>query len=136
MLGKRGSVMLFVRGLPEDVSGKELKHFIQTAVRELDSRPFSLKATVCNCNIVCVSDREDDSRNYHGLVEVQPAKAAIDAIGALNGRELRGHKIEVRRYQHRSPLRDQRDEPAGYTGESADLYERRRRNLRIDLVNA
>jgi len=128
--------MLFLRRLPEGVTCKELKQFIQTTVRELDSRPFPLKAAVCNCSIVCISDSESGTREYHGLVEVQPAKAAIDAIALLNGRELRGQKIEVRRYQHRSPLRDQRDEPSGYTGESPELYERRRPNLRIDLVTA
>jgi hypothetical protein len=129
--------MLFIRRLPEGVTRKELKQFIQTTVREFGERPFSLKAAVCNCSIVCISDSEDGTREFHGLVEVQPAKAAIEAIRVLNGTKLHGVPLEVRRYQHRSPLRDQRDDAPPSLFEDSDLApDRRRRNLKIDLVGA
>lgn len=136
MLGKRGSVMLFLRKIPEGVTRKELKAFIQRTVKEFDNRPFSLKTAVCNCSIVSITDPGDGSREYHGLVEVQPAKAAMQAIAALNGKRLRGHPVEVRRYRHRSPLRDPRDGLIGYALGTNEDAERRRRNLKIDLVFA
>jgi hypothetical protein len=134
MLGKRGSVMLFLRKVPEGVTRKELKGFIQTTVKEFDNRTFCLKTAVCNCSILCITDTEDGSREYHGLVEVQPAKAGMCAIEALNGKMLKGQPMEVRRYRHRSPLRDHRDSLIGYAlGKDP---ERRRQNLKIDLVSA
>ena len=136
MLGKRGSVMLFVRGLPKDVTRKELKTFIQGTVKEVDNRPFSLKATVCNCSILRITDPDGGTDEYHGLVEVQPAKAAIEAIDILNRRKINGHELEVRRYQPRSLLRDHRAGVVGYGAYTDETLERRRRNLRIDLVSA
>jgi RNA recognition motif-containing protein len=137
MLGKRGSLMLFVRGLPKGVTRKELKQLIQSAVNQLDKRPFSLKAAVSNCSILCISQPHEGASEYHGLVEIQPAKVAIEAIRVLNGMEFRGQKLEVRRYQHRSLLRDQRCAQDHDREEATGgIRERRRQNLKIDLARA
>ena len=136
MLGKRGSVMLFLRRIPEGVTRKELKRFLRSRVEGLGSRPFSLRAAVCDCSILCIIDPESGAREYHGLVEVQPAQAAMRAIEALNGKPLRGRPIEVHRYRHRSPLRDQRQAAATGAPDTGTDADRRRRNLKIDLVSA
>jgi hypothetical protein len=128
--------MIFLRKLPEGVTKKELKNFIKTTVKELDSRPFSLKTAVCNCSILCISDPESGTREYHGLVEVQPATAAMRAIEALNGKRLRGQPVEVRRYRHRSPLRDPREGLLGYALGESWGGDRRRQNVKIDLISA
>jgi hypothetical protein len=136
MLGKRGSVMLFLRKIPEGVTRKELKAFIRSAVKELDNRPISLTKAVCNCTVLCISDLENGSREYHGLVEVQPAKAAMCAIKALDGKKLKGRPVEVHRYRQRSRLLTQRDGSIGNALGAGAGIERRRRNLKIDLVSA
>jgi len=69
------------------------------------------------------------------LVEVQPAKAAMLAIEELDDTELKGARIGVRRYQHRSPLRDRRKSPSNVDGPDSRQDERRRKNLRIELVD-
>ena len=136
MLGKRGSVMLSLRRIPEGISRKELKAFIQNSVQQLGSRPFSLKAAVCNCSIVCISDSESGTREYHGLVEIQPAKAAMEAIQALDGKMLMGQRLEVRRYRQRTPLLDHKEGLIGFALGNGEDAERRRRNLKIDLISA
>jgi hypothetical protein len=136
MLGKRGSMMLFFRGLPENLTCKELKVFIQGAVNGADKRYLTKKAAVSNCTILRITDQSNGCTEHHGLVEVQPPKAAMRAIEALNAREIKGARVEVRRYQHRSPLRDQRRKGAKIAAEQAEerQKERRRRHLKIDLV--
>ena len=127
MLGKRGSMMLFLRGLPENLTRKELKAFIQSAVKSAGNRSFSFKATVCTCTILRITDRSNGTVEHHGLVEVQPAKAAMQAIEELNGKELKGVPIEVRRYHHRTPLRDRRRNKIAYDQAECRQQERRRR---------
>lgn len=143
LLGKRGSVLLFLRGLPHDLTCRELKSFVQAAVRDPNPRAFTVTAAVCDCSILRLTDRTTGISELHGLVEVQPAKAAIRAIEELNGRELKGVVIEVRRYHHRSLLRERRQDQApfanGNGGEGSETtdnrqQERRRRNLKIDLI--
>lgn len=136
MLGKRGTVMLFVRGLPADLTRKELKAFVQGAVRDSGGRSFTLRAAVSNCSIVRITDPSSGVSEVHGLVEVQPATAAVRAIEQLNGQALKGARIEVRRYHHRSLLRDRRQETETSSESENRLRERRRKNLRIELLNA
>jgi RNA recognition motif-containing protein len=136
MLGKRGSVMLFLRGLPLEVTRKEIKAFVQGAIRGSDRRSFALKAAVCNCSILRITDPATGDSQLHGLVEVQPARAAMLAIEELNGKPLNGVRVEVRRYHHRSPLRDRRKAPPAAGTSDNRQGERRRRNLKIELVNA
>ena len=136
MLGKRGSIILFLRGLPQSLTRRELKSFVQTTLRETGPRPFSLKAAICNCSIVRITDPADGSSELHGMVEVQPATAAMRAIDQLNGREFKGVAIEVRRYHHRSLLRDRRRDLDSRLSDENRMRERRRKNLKIELLTA
>lgn len=136
MLGKRGSMMVFLRGLPEGLKRKELKAFVQASVRSRDDHSFYLKAKVCNCAILRITDRSNGDVEHHGLVEVQPARAAIRAIDELNGTVLKGTRIQVRRYRHRSPLRDGGTNTFVQEQTDSRPQERRRSNLKIDLVGA
>jgi hypothetical protein len=128
--------MLFLRRIPEGVTRKELKRFLRSGVAGLGSQPFSLRTAVCDCSILCITDPESGTREFHGLVEVQPAPTAMRAIEALNGEHLRGQPIEVRRYRHRSPPRDDGRATATPANGAAAAPDRRRRNLKIDLVSA
>lgn len=134
MLGKRGSIMLFLRGLPEGLKRKDLKTFIQAVLKSADNRPFYSKATVSTCTILKITDQSNGTVEHHGLVEVQPAKAAIQAIETLNGKGLRGARIEARRYHHRTPLRDPRRTEIAPDHSENRREERRRGNIKIDLV--
>jgi RNA recognition motif-containing protein len=134
MFGKRGSMMLFLRGLPEDVTQKELRAFVQEAVRPRHKRSFSLKAAVSNCTILRITDQTNGATEHHGLVEIHPAKAAIGAIETLNGKTLKGASIEVRRYHHRTPLRDRRRNRSEQDYPDQRKEDRRRRFIKIDLV--
>ena len=135
MLGKRGSVMLFLQGLPDHITRRELKAFVQGALRDTGQHFLTLKPSVCNCSILRITDPDRGESELHGLVEVQPAKAAMLAIAELNDKELKGARIGVRRYQHRSPLRDRRKSASHVDSPDNRQVERRRKNLRIELVN-
>lgn len=135
MLGKRGSVMVFLRGIPENLTRKELKAFIMPAVRTATGRSVGLKGAVSGCTILRMTDPQSGATEFHGLVEIHPAKVAIHAIAELNGKKLGGQRIEVRRYQPRSALRAQSLEVVADEVDPGTARERRR-NLKIDLVNA
>lgn len=135
MLGKRCSLMLFLRGLPQDLTHKKLKLFVQGAVKDLDRDAFSVKATVCTCSIIRISDPDCGECELFGLVEIQPAKAAMHAIEVLNGKDLNGELVEVRRYHHRTPLRERRLQPSSLAPPNKRKGERRRTNLRFELVS-
>lgn len=136
MLGKRGSVLLFLRGLPQDLSKKEFKGFVQAAVQETADRPRILKAAVGKCSILRITDPSNGAWELHGLVEVHPATAGMRAIERLNGQTLKGAQLEVRRYHPRSLLRDRRRVDDGAADTEQRRQERRRSNLKIELVNA
>lgn len=136
MSGKNGAVMLFVRNLPSSITRRDLKHFIQRELRKAGIRGFPLLSTCTNCSILRITDPATGKREYHGLVEMQPARIALQAISVLNGKEINGTPMEVRRYRHRSAWGERRSRgSSGGIGTSV-LPERRRPNLKIELVEA
>lgn len=140
MGGQTGSVVLFLRGLPPNTSRKDLLAFVRNALREAGVRGMPLISLCSNCQIMRLTDPAAGTVEYHGLIEVQPARIVLQAIQILNGRELKGTSIEVRRYRHRSPWGERRLRRQGSEGAGAvvaqPLVERRREGLRIELVEA
>lgn len=139
MSGKSGSIVLFLRHLPCDVSRRELKEFVHVHLRRAGVRGTLLLQLCSHCSILRVTDLSRGSEEYHGLVEIQPAGLALQAIDILNGKHVCGKPIEVRRYRHRSPWGELRARRAGEESGTEDLppmIERRRQNLKIELVES
>jgi RNA recognition motif-containing protein len=136
MSGKNGSIMLFVRNLPTSVTRRDLRQFIQRELKQAGIRGLPLMSTCTSCCILQITDPATGSREYHGLVEMQPARIALQAIAILNGKEIAGTPMEVRRYRHRSTWGMYNGCLLGQSSEADAIHERRRPNLRIELVDA
>jgi hypothetical protein len=137
--GKSGSIALFLRNLPPNTNCKAIKTFVQTELHKAGVRSLPFFSPCTNCSILCITDLDARTIEYHGLVEVRPAALAIQAIAILNGKELHGTPIEVRRYRHRfswSEHRHRSDSARGGNLVARLLTEHRRANLRIALVQA
>jgi RNA recognition motif-containing protein len=133
MTGKHYTVMLVVTGLSDGVTRKELKSIFRHLIKSSWRARWSGQGLIRSCDIVRITDRDTGKVEYHGLVELQPAKLALRAIRELSGTEIGGKPIKIRRY-HRSPLHNQhRYVPEG---ESAERIrdDRRRPNLMVELV--
>mgnify|MGYP001025961580 FL=1 len=126
MTRKGASFLLFLPSLPESATRKDVKQFVRDGLAESGYHGLALYSAVTSCTILCVTDPVSGKSECHGLVQIRPAKAAMQAIEALNGKELLGSKVEVRRYHQRSGL------PSALA--SAAQKERRRRELKLDLV--
>jgi hypothetical protein len=119
------SVQIFIRLLPDDVSQSDLRHFVSDALH----RSWFVRSS--NGQIVAVEIRkltnsETYSTEYHGIVDVEPAKAAMQAIQKLNRNNLKGKDVEVRKFFQRSDLRDRRR----HLSDEAISEERRKRDRR------
>ena len=135
MSGKTGAVCLFLRDLPSDLSRRELKTFVTGRLKDAGIRGTLLLNVCSNCSILKITDLANGQQEFHGLVEIQPARIAVQALEALNGAMLGGKPLQVRRYRHRSPWGEhqvRRGENAG--APIQPLVERRRPNLKIELV--
>ena len=134
MTGKNHAVMLVVTGLSDGVTRKELKSIFRHLIKSSWRARWSGQGLIRSCDIVRITDRDTGKVEYHGLVELQPAKLALRAIRELSGTEIGGKPVRISRYQHRSPLRDQlRYAPEGEPAEPV-RDERRWPNLAIELV--
>jgi hypothetical protein len=134
MLGRRGSVMVFLGGLPTNLTRKELKGFVLPAVRMANGRGLGLSLSVSGWTILRRTDRQTGAIEVHGLVEIRPGKAGMDVISQLHNREFRGRRITAHRYRARAAVRGEclADDIASADG----IKEReRRRSLAVDLVN-
>ncbi len=133
MTGKHVAVMLFVTGLSERVTRNELISIFRHLIKSSWRTRWAHRDPIRSCNIVRITDRDSGDVEYHGLVELQPAKLALSAIRELSGAEIGGNRIEIRRY-FRSPLHNQ----LRYAMESKSAVrirdDRRRSNLKIELV--
>ncbi|MGD8930934.1 MAG: hypothetical protein PVI52_00090 [Chromatiales bacterium] len=76
-------------------------------------------------------NRATGSVEYHGVVDIEPAKGAVRAIRKLNLTPLKGKTVEVRKYYKRSPLRDRRE---GGSQEATSANRRKRDRRRPNLA--
>lgn len=139
MSGKSGTVALFLRNLPPNVNCKDLKSFVQRGLQTEGVVGLPLFNLCSNCRILRITDLATGTTQYHGLVEVKPARIAMQAIQVLSRREIRETAIEVRRYRHRSTWGEhwhRADELQIGTLVLRPLTERRRANVKIDLVES
>jgi len=140
MLGKRGTMVLCLGNLPADVTRNDLKGFVRDAVAQIiDGRRRRLNSYIKHCSILRLTDRSTGSVSHQGLVEIRPAKVALDVMDALEHRPFRGVQLQVRRYRHSSvEVFSQRP-----TASLCDLLglddrraSRRPENFQLDLVDS
>ena len=129
-------VMIFLRKIPSEANHAELREFFAGAVRPRWYWPFRTSGVVTECKIVRIKDRS--SAEYHGLAEIQPERAALRAAIVLNGNQLGGQIVEVRKWYDRSQDRDRR-RPATRTPTDPPFSDRRgrdrrRSNLAIEMI--
>ena len=139
MRGNSVTVALFLSPIPPNTSRRDIKSFVQQELARAGVCGLPLFNLCTNCRILCITDLTAGTIEYNALVEVRPARIAMQAIQILNGKDLNGSPLKVRRYRHRSSWGEHRhrsDPIRGGALVAQPLVERRRANLRIDLVQA
>ena len=122
-------VVLFLSAVPPGATRKELKRFVREGLVEAGYRGFGLLLAISRCSIFRLTDPVTGKSECHGLVQVKPASVALKAIDILNGKQLKGAKMAVRRYHQRGNI--------GYSyAWPRRLQERRRDALFIDLIDS
>ena len=108
-LGKRIRMWVFLRQIPKGTTRDELGRFVSKGLKP-SWMLFQLfqQAKVKRCEVLQIFNTDTRSTEYHGLVLIDPSKAALPVIERLNGREFKGKTIEVRKYFRRSSHRDRR----------------------------
>jgi hypothetical protein len=122
-------VLLFLSAVPPGATRKELRQFVRQGLVEAGYRGVTLLLAISRCSICRLTDPITGKSECHGLVQIKPASVALKAIDILNGKELKGAKMVVRRYYQRGSI--------GYSYASPRrLQERRRAALFTELIDS
>jgi len=128
-------MLIFVRLLPEAVTQGELRRFVERAIHSPWRSLFFSRSKIRMAEIRKLVNRATGSVEYHGLVDIEPARGAVTAIRRLNLTPLKGKTVEVRKYYKRSALRDRRERSAPEeVSENRRKRDRRRPNLVAESV--
>lgn len=131
-------MLVFIRRIPESVTRQDLRHFVGQAFRSPWNRLFGRKGEIRALDILKITDADAETIEFHGLVDIEPAKSAMLAIRRLGRVPLLGRNVQVRQYRVRSAYRDRRGQPPGQ-GElsihNRRVGDRRRPNLREERVH-
>ena len=127
-------MLIFIRLLPESVTQGELRRFVEKAIHSPWRSLFFARSKIRMAEIRKLVNRATGSVEYHGLVDVEPAKGAVTAIRKLHLTPLKGKTVEVRKYYKRSPLRDRREQGNEEVSENRRKRDRRRPNLVAESV--
>jgi len=128
MATNKASLVLILPSLPASVNCKTIRRIVRDGLADCGYGSLARLLAVTRCTVLTVTDPANGRREYHGFVQVKPAKAAMDVIEALSGKELCGRQIIVRRYQQRSGSGSELGAPALRS-------ERRRRDLKLDIFD-
>jgi RNA recognition motif-containing protein len=99
---------IFVRGLPKEISPKTLRTFAETILTPAWYQPLRRRINIKSCVVLKMKDLDQGVTEFHGLMEITPYKAGIEAINLLNRQSFQGRLLEVRRWYERSDLNDRR----------------------------
>lgn len=127
---------IFIRNIQDSTSHHTLRRFAEQLISPRWYTPFAVKGRVVSCVVQKIKDMDSGEIEYHGLLDIQPFKAAQLAIEKLNGAKLGGHYIEARQWHVRSYLADRRDLFRGNSSNASSerrVAERRRLNLTIEI---
>ena len=126
---RNSSLVLFLAGLPANATTDTVVKFVRQGLSDAGYRGIALAVAVPRCSLLRYTDPSSGTSELHAMVEIKPAKAALDALDRLRGREFLGERIEVRRYVNRART--------GTRGDQREFRpDRRRKGLRIELVGS
>lgn len=129
-------MLVFIRLLPESVTQNDLLQFVGKAVRSPMQSLFSPSHRIHSIEIRKLSSSTNHTVEFHGIVDIEPAKAAVKAIRKLNRTSLKGKEVEVRKFYQRSALRDRRiNQVNGAPSDDRRKRDRRREGMIAERVS-
>ena len=120
---------IIIKGLPASVSSADLRLVVETAMASLSE---GSDAGIETCDIVRISNDEDEIDEFHGIVSVGPDEAARGVIESLDGTSFQGAVIEAREFHQRTPITPAARSRKPSSTDSEPTRERRRGGLVID----
>ena len=121
-------MLIFFRLIPDSITEKDLRRFVRNALCSPWRRLFRRWGNIRSIRIIKITNQETFSIEYHGLVDVEPARLAESAINKLDRTELGGRPVQVRKFHKRSVYRDRRRQDPGMEGLA--IHNRRRKDRR------
>ena len=128
-------MLVFIRLLPESVTKNDLRKFIGKAIDSPWQSLFPPSNRIRSTEMRKLSNGQSHSVEYHGIVDIEPAKGAVKAIRKLHRTPLKGKEVEVRKYYQRSSLRDRRNKQQEVSPtDERRRHDRRRASLLVESV--
>ena len=132
---------LVVSKLDKATTRRQLGRFVSTGLRPgWAFFPYPSRGAIRRCEILQIVDKDNQTIEYHGLVQIEPVKSALTVISRLNGSKFRGKTMEVSKFQRRSsPDRRAFLPDIGWrsaTSKERRNRERRRANIQSSLGKA
>ena len=130
---------IFIRNVPVRTTKKELNHFMYKGLRGPLGFSFTRTAELKHCSILCITDKDQNTVEYHGLAEIESIDSVKTIIQRFNGKTLMGKEVEMRRYHQRTLNHDRRDlfsDVRERNVEERRMRDRRRRNLLVEQADS
>ncbi|MES9858048.1 MAG: RNA-binding protein [Sedimenticola sp.] len=100
---------IFIRRLPVSTTRLDLIQFATDALEpQWHLLEFSPIGKLKGCEIVRITNGSLTNPEYHGLLHIEPPKAALAVIDRLDGSIFKNKKVDVRKFCRRSVERDRR----------------------------
>jgi hypothetical protein len=123
---------VFIKGIPEEISVKELHKAITRQFSSLWSIMPVKGVKIAECKILKIMHADTRAWESYGLINVTPSRLAHAVIGRLNTKKVKGKRLQAHPYIKRHQSRDRRKisvvESEQFPGERR-RKDRRRGNL-------
>jgi hypothetical protein len=123
---------VFIKGIPDEISVKELRKLITRQFSPLWSFMPLKGVKVEECKILKIMHSNSKTWEYYGLAYINPSHLAHAVVGRLNIKKFKGKQLQAHPYIKRHRNRDRRKlivmESVQYPGERRS-QDRRRGNL-------
>ncbi|MET0066357.1 MAG: hypothetical protein ABW076_08440 [Candidatus Thiodiazotropha sp.] len=127
---------IFFKHLPHSVTTGEIERITQRgAHRSWFPLHILTKPRVKRSKIICIKDLQNDTIEYHAIVQVDSSELADTIVKNLDGRTVNGLFLKTHRYFRRFSNRDRRSRHFTDTPKhERRLMDRRRQNLLTQVL--
>jgi hypothetical protein len=126
---------VIIPGIPLSTSQSELRQFLNRRLKRKGWLGLSIRRRnrLKSYSILRMTDQLTGSVECHGLAELETAGRDEETLRNLNGHQLHGRTVAVRKYYHRSTKARPVAYPEG-RGSPSGRPERRRPELHIEML--
>lgn len=129
-----GTVMwIFIKEIPATTTQRSLAQFLNKSLGNHKILNIFSSTELKQCSVLKITDPGTGESEFHAVAEIESSKPEPETLRLLDGQQLQGRRLEVRKFHHRATSAEAWQYNPIDKQQEIRRCDRRRDNLQIEL---